>query len=274
MKYNKYASAYLLWMFFLIIAPLLLVIVFAFTNSQLGDGIGSFTLDNIKELFNPLTLNIYFESFKLAFYTTAIALVLGYIAAYLLVKVNVKVRLYLLVLFIVPMWMNMLLRTYAWKSILSNNGLLNNLLNDIGLESIKLLNTPTAVLIGMVYNFLPFMVLPIYLILEKMNQDYVNASYDLGASKIKTFLKITLPLSLPGVLSGVTMVFMPAASTFVIPQYLGGGQVELIGNVIERDFRNGYINSGSALSLGLIVVIIGIMLVSEVRRKNYEKDLK
>lgn len=175
-------------------------------------------------------------------------------------------------LFILPMWMNFLLRTYAWLAILGKNGLLNNLLGIIGLGHLDILYTNTAVLLGMVYNFLPFMVLPIYTSLLKMDQDLINAAYDLGASKVTAFRKVIFPLSLPGVVSGITMVFMPAVSTFVISQLLGGGKELLIGNLIEQQFTTvGNWNFGSAIS---IIMMILILIAMAVTSKFSDDDAK
>ncbi len=268
MKVKKYALIYGIWMLLVIVAPLLLIFFFAFSTAQLGDLTSfDFTIENLKLLADPLYVQIYFTSLKIAFLTTALTLILGYPTAYFISICKPKIQKYLLIIIILPMWMNMLLRTYAWKNILSPTGILNQFLIFLNLEPVNLLNSEISILIGMVYNFLPFMIIPIYVVLEKMDRDLVSASYDLGVSKIKTFFQITFKLSLAGVLTGITMVFVPSASNFVIPAYLGGGNTELIGNVIEREFKYGEVNRGSALALGLLLLILLFYLIS---RKDFK----
>ena len=189
------------------------------------------------------------EALVLAFQSTVLCLILGYPVAYFISKMKSNRRNILIMLFIVPMWMNFLLRTYAWLPILGKNGVINNFLSAIGLNTINILYTDAAVLLGMVYNFLPFMILPIYTVLIKMDNSLIDAAADLGANKRQIFTKVIFPLSMPGVITGITMVFMPAVSTFVISRLLGGGQYMLLGNLIETQFTTmGDWNFGSALS--------------------------
>ena len=184
-------------------------------------------------------------------------LILGYPVAYLISKMREGKRNILIMLFIVPMWMNFLLRTYAWLPILGKNGLINNFLVALGFSRINILYNDFAVLLGMIYNFLPFMILPIYTVLTKMDKDLINAAADLGADRKKIFTKIILPLSMPGVISGITMVFMPAVSTFVISRILGGGQYMLLGNLIETQFTTmGDWNFGSAIAIFMMIIIL------------------
>ena len=205
---------------------------------------------------------IFFRSLKLALISTLLCLLIGYPTAYIISKTKASRQGTLLMLAIVPMWMNFLLRTYAWSAILGRNGVINTIITSLGFSPINILYTDTAVLLGMVYNFLPFMILPIYTILSKMDQDLINAAKDLGANSRQVFTKIILPLSMPGVASGITMVFMPAVSTFVISKLLGGGQFMLIGNLIEQQFMSvGDWHFGSAISIFMMIVILISMAI-------------
>ncbi len=257
----KITSPYLLWSALFIVIPLFLIVFFGFTKMEGGSY--TFTLDGFKELMNPLYFKVFWRSIRLALISTVICLVIGYPTAYIITKSKVSRQNTLLMLVIIPMWMNFLLRTYAWSAILGREGILNTFLGLIGLEPINILYTDTAVLLGMVYNFLPFMILPIYTVLSKLDQDLINAAKDLGANTSQVFRKVIFPLSMPGIASGITMVFMPAVSTFVISKLLGGGQFMLIGNLIEQQFMSvGDWHFGSAISLFMMVVILitmGIM---------------
>ncbi|MEG1255733.1 ABC transporter permease [Clostridium sp.] len=259
MKKKSYlAYPYVIWSSLFIVVPLLLIVFFSFTDKT-GGSI-QFSLANFQRLMDPLYIKVFMRSINLALQSTVICLILGYPVAYIISKRPSHRRVILIMLFILPMWMNFLLRTYAWLAILGKNGLFNNLLSMIGLNGVDILYTNTAVLLGMVYNFLPFMVLPIYTSLLKMDKDLINAAYDLGAGKVKVFTKVVFPLSLPGVISGITMVFMPAVSTFVISQLLGGGKYMLIGNLIEQQFTSvGDWNFGSAVSILMMVLILLFM---------------
>jgi spermidine/putrescine transport system permease protein len=198
-----------------------------------------------------------------------ICLLVGYPAAYIISKAKVSMRGTLILLFMLPMWMNFLLRTYAWAAILGKNGIINTIITKIGFSPINILYTDYALLLGMVYNFLPFMVLPIYTVLSKMDQDLINAAKDLGANSIKVFTKVIFPLSMPGVASGITMVFMPAVSTFVISKLLGGGQYMLLGNLIEQQFMTvGDWHFGSAVSIFMMIMI----LLSMAFMNRFDKD--
>lgn len=251
----KISSPYILWSGLFIVIPLFLIIFFAFTNST--DSGYTFTLKHFEELMQPMYFRIFFRSLKLALISTLLCLLIGYPTAYIISKTKASRQGTLLMLAIVPMWMNFLLRTYAWSAILGRNGVINTIITSLGFSPINILYTDTAVLLGMVYNFLPFMILPIYTILSKMDQDLINAAKDLGANSRQVFTKIILPLSMPGVASGITMVFMPAVSTFVISKLLGGGQFMLIGNLIEQQFMSvGDWHFGSAISLFMMIVIL------------------
>ncbi|MBQ2897522.1 MAG: ABC transporter permease [Clostridia bacterium] len=262
MKKNKSFCAYpyYVWMITFIVIPLLLVLWYALFKSE-NDSI-VFTTEYIKRFFEPIYIQVFLRSIVLAVISTAICLVIGYPLAYILAGKTFKHKNMLMFLVIVPMWMNFLLRTYAWLTILEKNGILNQILRFLNLPTQNILYTNYAVILGMVYNYLPFMVLPLYTVLSKMDINLINAAEDLGANKLTVFKKVVFPLSLPGVVSGITMTFMPAVTTFVISKLLGGGQTTLIGDLIENQFKvaNDW-NFGSALSLILMVIILLSMRV-------------
>lgn len=229
----------------------------------------AFTLSNIAKITTPENLKALGMALLLAFISTVICLLLAYPLAMILAGKNVNQSSFIVLIFILPMWMNFLLRTLAWQTLLEKNGVINNILGALQLPSLDIINTPYAIVLGMVYNFLPFMVLPIYNVLIKIDPNVINAARDLGANNIQTFFKITLPLSTPGIISGITMVFVPALTTFVISDLLGGGKILLIGNVIEQAFKqSSNWNVGSGLSLVLMVFIIASMAVVA----KYDKD--
>ena len=263
------AYPYVLWSAIFIVIPLLLIVFFSFTSKVEGRFVFSF--ENFQRLFEPIYFTVFIRSIWLAVLSTVLCLILGYPIAYMISKLPIKRRNMLILLFILPMWMNFLLRTYAWMAILGRDGLINTLLGYIGIGPIKMLYTDGAILLGMVYNFLPFMVIPIYTVLIKIDKNLVNAAYDLGANKAQAFRKIILPLSIPGIISGITMVFMPAVSNFVIPNLLGGGKYMLVGNLIEQQFTTiGNWNFGSALSIFMMILI----LISMAFMSKYEKNGK
>ena len=251
---SRLATPYAIWSVLFIVIPLILIVFFSFTKQV--DGRYMFTLDNFDKFFNVMYFKVVRRSLVLAFISTVLCLIVGYPTAYIISKAKPSRRATLLLLCILPMWMNFLLRTYAWSAILGKNGFINTLLGMVGLGPINILYTDAAVLLGMVYNFLPFMILPIHTILSKMDQDLINAAKDLGANNFQVFTKVIFPLSLPGVISGITMVFMPAVSTFVISKLLGGGQFYLIGNLIEQEFMSvGDWHFGSAISIFMMIII-------------------
>ena len=263
------AYPYVVWSAIFIVIPLLLIVFFSFTSKV--DGRFVFSFENFQRLFEPIYFTVFIRSIWLAVLSTVLCLILGYPIAYMISKLPIKRRNMLILLFILPMWMNFLLRTYAWMAILGRDGLINTLLGYIGIGPIKMLYTDGAILLGMVYNFLPFMVIPIYTVLIKIDKNLVNAAYDLGANKAQAFRKIILPLSIPGIISGITMVFMPAVSNFVIPSLLGGGKYMLVGNLIEQQFTTiGNWNFGSALSIFMMILI----LISMAFMSKYEKNGK
>lgn len=256
MKKKSYlAYPYIIWSAIFIVIPLILVIFFSFSKEVYNGYV--FSLENYKTLMDPIYFKVFFRSIGLAGLATLICLIVGYPVAYIISKAPLSKRGTLILLFILPMWMNFLLRTYAWVAILGKNGLLNSFLGIFGIEPVSILYTNFAILLGMVYNFLPFMVLPIFTSLSKMDNDLINAAHDLGANKFKVFTKVIFPLSLPGVISGITMVFMPAVTTFAISRLLGGGKFMLIGDLIEQQFTVvGDWNFGSAVSIFMMIVIL------------------
>jgi len=237
-----------------VVAPLFFVLIYAFSTAD-----GNFTLQNFAAM-SRLT-PFFTRSFSLATISTVLCILIGYPIAYILSREGLRVQRLMIMLIILPMWMNFLLRTYAWMSILENTGLLNSLLSFLGLPTVSIINTPTAVVIGMVYNFLPFMVLPIYSVIVKIDRSLYEAAQDLGANSFAVFRKVVFPMSLPGVLSGVMMVFVPAVSTFVITRLLGGGIVMMLGDLIEMQFYGQTYNPelGSAIALVMMLIIITFM---------------
>jgi spermidine/putrescine transport system permease protein len=274
---------YVLWLSVFIIAPLVIVLWFSLTDTG-ADGRTVFTLYHFTRFFEPsfegqpffqrIYVAVLMRSIHLAVISTAICFVLGYPLAYALAKFYSH-KSFLLFLFLVPMWMNFLLRTYAWFTILERNGILNTVLTFLRLPTIDILFTDSAVVLGMVYNFLPFMVLPIYTVLRDMDNSIIEAAQDLGANKFQVFTRVVFPLSVPGVMSGITMVFMPGVTTFIISNLLGGGQFVLIGNLIEQQFLVvGDWRFGSAMAVILIILILFMMgLVKLFDRQPKDKEV-
>ncbi len=258
------AGPYIVWMIGFTIIPLLLIVFYGLTDKS-----GSFTLSNIMAIGTPEHAKALFLSLGLSLLSTLICLVLAYPLAMILRKKNIGQGSFMVFIFILPMWMNFLLRTLAWQTLLEKNGVINGILNFLHLPNIAIINTPWAIILGMVYNFLPFMILPIYNVLAKIDDNTVNAAKDLGANELQTLTHIWVPLSLPGIISGITMVFVPALTTFVISNLLGGSKILLIGNVIEQEFTKGSNwNLGSGLSLVLMVFI----LLSMALIAKYDKE--
>lgn len=267
-KETRLAYPYALWSVIFIVVPLLLIVYYSFTRKTDDGGI-LLTLENYRQAFDPLFLKVFTRSFVLAGIATFLCVIIGYPVAYIISKAKISRRDSLILLFILPMWMNFLLRTYAWIAILGKNGLLNSLLGFFGLTPNSILYTSAAVLLGMIYNFLPYMVLPIYTSLQKLDEDLVNAARDLGANTLTVFRKVIFPLSIPGVMSGVTMVFMPCVTTFAISRLLGGGKTMLVGDLIEQQFTTvGDWNLGSSISMVMMVII----LISMAFMNKVDKD--
>lgn len=256
MKLKAFSAPYLVWMVVFILVPLLMVVYFAFTTDS-----GEFTLEYISDVGQYA--NIFMRSIWLAIIATIICLVVAYPLAYLLSRMSKHTQGTMLMIVMLPMWMNFLLRTYAWMTLLGNNGIINQLLGLIGLGPFKLINTEGAVVLGMVYNYLPFMILPLYSVMVKIDKSVIEAANDLGCNSFHTMFRVIFPLSLPGVTSGITMVFVPAISTFIISRMLGGGSNLLIGDLIEMQFLGNSYNPhlGAAISMVLMVIILVIMTV-------------
>ena len=273
-KLSWLAGPYVLWMALVVIVPILLVVVYAFTTSgETAADIGGFTLDNFSRM-GTYTV-IFARSFQLALVATLVCLLIGYPLAYVMAKEGPGFQRVAMVIIMLPMWVNFLLRTYAWMSILENNGLLNQFFDAIGLfdlingifgtdiEYFRMIRTQGAVVLGMVYNYLPFMVLPIYSVIVKLDRSLLEAAQDLGANTAGVFRRVIFPLSLPGILSGVTMVFVPSVSTFAISRLLGGGTHMMLGDLIELQFLGGAYNPhlGSAIALVMMIIVVICMWV-------------
>lgn len=255
-RIKKLVSApYYLWAAIFIVVPLVVVIYYAFTNSS-----GEFTLDYIKTLGNYRY--IFLRSIWYGFLATIISLVIAYPLAYIMANSSANVQRMTMMLVMLPMWMNFLIRTYSWMTILADTGIINSFLEKIGLSPVHMINTSGAVILGMVYNYLPYMILPLYTVMCEMNHSLIEAAEDLGANKLTVLSKVILPLSLPGIASGFTMVFVPSVSTFYISKKLGGGTFAMIGDVIEMQFQTSYnYNLGATLSLVLMILIILCMAI-------------
>lgn len=258
------AGPYLIWMTGFTIIPLLLIAWYGLTDAG-----GAFTLENIAAIATQEHSKALFLSLGLSLLSTGICLLLAYPLAMILRKKHIGKGSFIVFIFILPMWMNFLLRTLAWQTLLEKNGVINGILSTLGLPGISIINTPAAIVLGMVYNFLPFMVLPIYNVLVKIDDNTINAAKDLGANEFQTFIHVWLPLSLPGIVSGVTMVFVPALTTFVISNLLGGSKILLIGNVIDRQFQQG---SNWHVGSGLSLVLMIFILISMILTGKYDKN--
>mgnify|MGYP000894449010 CR=1 FL=1 len=260
------SGPYMFWSVAFIIIPLIMIFYYGLTDTK-----GHFTLLNIAKITTPENLKALGLALLLAFLSTVICLVLAYPLAMILTTLGVNQSSFVVLIFILPMWMNSLLRIIAWQNLLEKNGVINMILDFLHLPNLNIINTPYAIVLGMVYDFLPFMVLPLYNVLSKMDKNIINAARDLGANNMQTFTRIILPLSVPGIISGVTMVFVPALTTFVISELLGGSKILLIGNVIEQEFKQGSNwNTGSGLSLVLMIFIIISMALIAKYDKNGE----
>lgn len=269
-QFKRMAYPYIIWISIIIVIPMFLILLYAFTERGNDVITIKFTLNNFAKFFSDIIfIQVLEQSIKIAIITTILCILLGYPAAYIIANVNEKYKMILVLIITLPTWINMLVRTYAWMGILQDNGVINSMLSFFGISAVKMLHTDFAVILGMVYNFIPFMILQIYTSLTKMDKNYLEAANDLGANKFQTFMRITLPLSLPGVISGITLVFLPAASSFFIPKLLGGGQYVLIGNVIETQFiTSGNWNFGSAISMIMAVIIMISMYITKKIDKN------
>lgn len=262
--FKRLTYPYMIWIAAMIVIPMFLIIIYAFTKQGNEVATLQFSLEHFRKFFtDPDFLKTLWLSLRIAFITTVLCIAIGYPVAYAISQASPKKRNLLILLVTLPMWINMLVRTYAWIGILADNGLVNQVLTYFGFEPAKLLYTDFAVILGMVYNFIPFMILQIDSSLAKMDHSLLEAANDLGANRIMRFRKITFPLSLPGVISGITLVFLPSVSSFVIPKLMGGGGYMMIGNVIENQFITvGEWNFGSAISMIMAVIIMISMYVT------------
>ena len=267
-RLSRFAIPYVIWMALFVVAPIIMVVIYAFSSAD-----GGATLSNFAKM-GTYTV-VFTRSFKLALIATVICVLIGYPVSYMMSKEGPRFQRLAMVLIMLPMWMNFLLRTYSWMAILENNGLLNQLFRKIGLIALynnifgtdisffRMINTQGAVVLGMVYNYLPFMILPIYSVIVKLDHSLIEAARDLGANSVQVFRRVILPLSLPGVLSGITMVFVPSVSTFAISKMLGGGTEMLLGDLIEQQYMGGAYNPylGAAISLVMMVIVVICMVV-------------
>lgn len=256
--FKKMAYPYVAWISVMVVAPMLLIVMYAFIEQGNDVTTFKFTLSNFTRFFSDsVYTDVLYRSLYVALITTLICLLIGYPAAYIIAMAKPKHKAALVLLITFPTWINMLVRTYAWLGILQDNGIINSFLGLFGIEPVQMIYTNFAVILGMVYNFVPFMILQIYSALDKMDKSYLEAASDLGANRVQSFLRVTFPMSLPGVISGITLVFLPAVSSFFIPKLLGGGQFVLIGNVIETQFLTaGDWGFGSAISLIMAIIIM------------------
>ena len=281
-KRALFAVPYIVWMAFLVVIPIIIMVVYAFTTGTTDGSLGSFTLDNFTSMGSYTV--VFTRSFKLALIATLVCLLIGYPISYMIAKEGPRFQRIAMALIMLPLWINFLLRTYSWMSILENNGLLNQFFRAIGLIDLynsiaihfaadpsayvpityfQMMGTSGAVVLGMVYNYLPFMILPIYSVIVKLDHSLIEAAHDLGANSLVVFRKVIFPLSLPGVLSGITMVFVPSVSTFAISRLLGGGNQMLLGDLIELQFTGGAYNPhlGAAIAMVMMVIVVVCMWV-------------
>ena len=260
---NIFVFPYIFWMIGFTVIPMTLIVIYGLTSRE-----GNFTLANVLSMFERDHFKALILSILLSVVSTLICLIMAFPLALTLKGRKLSRGSFVLFVFILPMWMNFLLRTLAWLSLLERNGIINTILKFLHLPTQNIINTPAAIVLGMVYNYLPFMVLPIYNVLEKIDDNTINAARDLGANTMQTLTKVIIPLSIPGIVSGITMVFVPALTTFVISNILGGSKVLLIGNVIEQEFTKG---SNWNLGSGLSLIMMICRLITRARIAKYDK---
>ena len=280
-KLSRFAVPYEVWMAIFVVAPIVIMVAYAFSSAD-----GGFTMDNFVQMGGYT--EVFLRSFKLAIIATVICLLIGYPVSYLMSREGASFQRTAMVLIMLPMWMNFLLRTYSWMTILENNGLLNQLFQKIGLISLynhifgtnleyfSMMNTQGAVVLGMVYNYLPYMILPLYTAMTKIDNSVVEAAQDLGANMFQILGRVLIPLSKPGIATGITMVFVPSVSTFAISRMLGGGTELLLGDLIERQFLGGAYNPqlGAAISLVMMIIVLVCMLVMNRFGEGEEQAVK
>ena len=257
-QFRSMTYPYVLWISVIIVLPMLLILLYAFTTAGNDVLTFQFTLGNfVRFVTDKVFMDVLLRSLYIALMTTVICVLLGYPIAYVIARLSERGNTLCILLITMPTWVNMLVRTYAWMGILQDEGILNTLFGLLGIGPVQMIHTGFAVILGMVYNFLPFMILQIHTSLAKMDKSLLEAANDLGANPAAAFLRVTLPLSMPGVISGITLVFLPAVSSFFIPKLLGGGQFVLVGNIIETQFlTTGDWNFGSAISLIMAIIIM------------------
>lgn len=272
--YNRFVRPYLIWSILIVLMPLMLIVLYSITTG--GNTLVNirFTLENFKKIGEPIYLDVLRKSFVLGFISVFICLILGYILAYIITRFKDTTQDILILFVTIPMWINTLLRTYAWISLLSDNGLINSFLGLFGLDAQTFMYTDFAVVIGLISDILPFMVIPIHTSIRKIDTSLIEASHDLGANRFQTFVNVILKMSVPGVINGVMMTFLLSISTFVIPKLLGGGQYMLIGNLIENQFISvGNWNFGSAISIILtVIILIGLTLIKRFDKEEKEES--
>lgn len=252
---KAFASPYIVWAVLFIVAPLFFVVYYSFTDSA-----GAFSLESIKALSKYLPT--FLRSIWFGIEATIICLLIAFPMAYIISQKSDKIQRTIVMLVMLPMWMSFLIRTYSWMALLQDTGIINSFLEKIGIHPVHMINTGGAVILGMVYNFLPYMIMPIYSVMAKLDLSMVEACQDLGGNRLTTIRRCIIPMSMPGIVSGITMVFVPSVSTFYISQKLGGGSFDLIGDVIERQFQQSYnYNLGASLSLVLMVLILISMAI-------------
>ena len=280
-KLSRLSVPYVIWMALFVVAPIIMVVIYAFSSAS-----GGATLENFAEMGTYAV--VFGRSFYLALIATVICLLIGYPVSYMMSKEGPRFQRLAMVLIMLPMWINFLLRTYSWMSILDNNGLLNNLFRAVGIISLynnifgtdiqyfQMLNTQGAVVLGMVYNYLPFMILPIYSVIVKLDYSLIEAAHDLGSDGLTVFRRVILPLSFPGILSGITMVFVPSVSTFAISKMLGGGTDLMLGDLIEQQFLGGAYNPqlGAAIALVMMVIVVVCMVIMNRFGEGEEQAVK
>ncbi len=272
-QFRHLIKPYAIWAAVMIVIPIILIALYAFTEEGNSVLTFAFTFENFKKFAEATYVNVILKSFRLGILTTLICLGLGYPLAFIISRFEEKTQNTLILMVTIPMWINLLLRTYAWMNILADNGIINQILGSLGLGQLSMMYTDFSVIIGLICNFMPFMIIPIHTSLSKMDKSLIEAAYDLGADPVQTFWKVTWPLSIPGVLNGIMMVFLLSVSTFVIPKLLGGGQYMLIGNLIESQFISvGDWNFGSAISLILMVIILISMGLMKKIDKQEDKE--
>ncbi|MFI3237259.1 MAG: ABC transporter permease [Lachnospiraceae bacterium] len=252
------------WIFIFILAPLLTIFYYGFTDKT-----GAFTFDNVIAITTVEHSKALWLALGLSLISTLICFLLAYPLAYFLSQMNMNSSGYIIFIFVLPMWMNFLLRTLAWQTLIEKTGVINAVLTAVNLPNINIINTYYAIVLGMVYNFLPFMVLPLYNSIAKIDPNVVNAARDLGANSVQTFRRVIFPLSIPGIVSGITMVFIPSLTTFVISKILGGSKILLIGNIIEQEFT---VSSNWHLGAGLSIVLMLFVIINMVITSFFEKD--